>query len=130
MTAAIHHTAVRGDAYDVGCGLGEAVRPHMTAVTSASEEFRALDTRWRGTTLVQELLAATRAAFPFYVRELEGMADGAGVDFDTLFLWNCRGDLRYPAGAVSPRVEAALAEGCTTVSCCRWATTRTRPRTR
>ena len=115
MVAAIHHTAVRGDAYTVGRGLGEAVRSHMTAVTGASAEFRGLDARWRGSTLVQSLLAAARAAFPDYVRELEGMADGAGVDFDTLFLWNCRGDLRYPAGTVSPRATAALAEGCTTI---------------
>jgi len=115
MTSSIHHAAVRGDAYAVGRGLGEAVRPHMAAVTGASEEFRALDTRWRGSELVRTLLEAARAVFPDYIRELEGMADGADVDFDTLFLWNCRGDLRYPAEKVSPRVEAALAEGCTTV---------------
>lgn len=115
MVAAIHHTAVRGDAYAVGRGLGEAVRPHMTAVTGASAEFRELDERWRGSALVRDLLAAARSAFPAYVRELEGMADGAGVDFDTLFLWNCRGDLRYPAEAAPPRTLAALAEGCTTV---------------
>jgi hypothetical protein len=38
------------------------------------------------------------------------MAAGAGVDVDSLFLWNCRGDLRLPEGAT-----AAAAEGCTTV---------------
>ena len=115
MKPTIHHATIRGDAYAVGRGLGEAVRPHMTAVTGASEEFRALDTRWRGSELVRHLLEAARAVFPDYIRELEGMADGAGVDFDTLFVWNCRGDLRYPPGTVSPRVEAAVADGCTTV---------------
>jgi len=114
MAAKIHTVSVRGDAYAVGRGLGEAVAPHMPAVTQVSAEFRELDKRWRGSGLVADLLARARAAFPDTIRELEGMADGAGVDFDTLFLWNCRGDLRYPAAA-TPRVQMALAEGCTTV---------------
>ncbi len=114
MSAPIHPLTVRGDAYAVGRAIGDAIAPHMRAVTLASAEFKALDERWRGSDWVAELLARASAAFPDIRRELQGMADGAGLDFDTLFLWNCRGDLRFE-GQASPRLTEALASGCTTI---------------
>ena len=37
--------------------------------------------------------AAARSVFPEYVLELEGMGRGAHVEYETLLVWNCRGDL-------------------------------------
>jgi len=100
--------AAQGDHYDIGHALGvasgRAVREHVFVTT----EFQELTARWRGSTRLKQLEAAARGAFPTIVRELEGMAAGAVLDFETLFLWNCRGDLRLPP-------DGAEAEGCTCV---------------
>ena len=61
-------------------------------------------------TYVGELEAAARWNFPRYVRELEGMAAGAEASFAQLFLWNCRGDLRFPDNHSDSSIN-----GCTTV---------------
>ena len=67
---------------------------------------------WRGTDRVRTLEAAARAVWPRYVREIEGIADGAGIAFETVFLWNCRGDLPGIGG----RRPGSDAAGCTTVT--------------
>ena len=103
---------VGGDAYAVGRALGEAAATALREVAPGIERFRALMREWSGTDRVRSLEAAARAAWPRYVREIEGIADGAGVAFDTVFLWNCRGDLPA-AGDRMRRADAAA--GCTTL---------------
>ena len=100
-----------GDAYEVGRALGEAAAPALREVVPGLERFRALMREWSGTDRVRALEAAARAAWPRYVREIEGIADGAGVAFDVVFLWNCRGDLPE-GGNRTPRADGA---GCTTL---------------
>ena len=103
-----------GDHFAVGHALGAATAAEIRERSFATAEFRALDERWQGSEYLGRLEAAARAAYPNFVREIEGMAAGAELDFQSLFLWNCRGDLRFPADA-SAEVRAQAAEGCTTV---------------
>ena len=88
--------AARGDAFTVGHALGQACAMAIPAHVFATEEYQALDQRWRGSDYLGQLEAAARAAYPQYLREIEGLAAGAGQDFETIFLWNCRGDLHLP----------------------------------
>ena len=105
---------VKGDAFAMGHALGQASAEALVSRVFATEEYRALDARWRGSDILGQLEAAARAGFPDYLREIEGIAAGADQSFETIFLWNCRGDLRLPAD-VSPAVAQAAASGCTTI---------------
>jgi len=103
-----------GDAYSVGRMIGEAIAETVQRVTVRTEEFVAAEQRWSGSDYLDQLMAAARQTFPGYVRELEGMADGMGVAFERAFLWNCRGDLRWPDD-ISPAMAAGLSNGCTSL---------------
>ncbi len=103
-----------GDAYSVGRVIGDAIASTVQQITVHNEEFIAAETRWSGSHYLDQLMTAARQTFPRYVRELEGMADGMGVAFERAFLWNCRGDLRWPDD-ITPAVAAGLVEGCTSL---------------
>ena len=103
-----------GDAYSVGRMIGEAIADTVQRVTVNNVEFLDAERRWAGTNYLDQLMAAARREFPVYVRELEGMADGMGVAFERVFLWNCRGDINWPDD-ISPAIAVGLAEGCTTL---------------
>ncbi len=100
----------RGDHYAIGAALGEAAANALREVVPAIERFRALKTNLAAGRALDELESAARRAFPEFMREIDGIADGAGVDFKDVWLWNCRGDFAG-GGEQGP---AALA-GCTTV---------------
>ena len=101
---------VAGDAYQIGRGLGEAAaRAFHDAVVNV-ERYRELKREWSGSVRLAELLAAARQAYPEFVREIQGIADGAEADFEDIFLWNCRGD--FPGGTSESHASTA---GCTTV---------------
>ena len=101
-----------GDAHAIGRALGEASAAALRDVVPAIGRFQALVREWRGTERLRALEAAARDAWPRYVREIEGIAHGAGVAFETVFLWNCRGDLP-DSGSGRRRGSPA---GCTTVA--------------
>ncbi|WP_119458810.1 C45 family autoproteolytic acyltransferase/hydolase [Rhodospirillaceae bacterium SYSU D60014] len=94
---------VSGAPYDIGHALGRfgarAVHEHLTATPAWRELMpRAGDER------IPRMATAVRSQFPCYWAELHGLADGLGLPFDEVFLWNCRGDIR----SMAP-------DGCTTV---------------
>lgn len=91
------------DNYQAGFLIGQRSRETMHTYILTSEPWQALKT-WRGSQRLQNMERATRAAFPQYVQELTGIADGCGLPFADIFLWNCRGDLL-----------PFVSEGCTTV---------------
>ena len=101
---------IGGDAYQLGRGLGEAAASAIHEIIPRLTRFQALEKEWAGSDRLKALLGAARGAFPEYVREIEGIADGARVGFETMFLWNCRGD--FPGGGDQEHPEDA---GCTTV---------------
>jgi len=100
----------RGDHYAIGVALGEAAADALREIVPAIARFKALKTNLAAGHALDELESAARRAFPEFMREIDGIADGAGVDFKDVWLWNCRGDFAG-GGDQSP---AALA-GCTTV---------------
>lgn len=104
----------KGDAYSIGFALGRASAAAFPGSVLHTEPFRALDARWCRSSYLKTLESAARAAYPRFVREIEGIAAGAGQDFETVFLWTCRGDLRLPAN-VSPATKELAAAGCTSL---------------
>ena len=112
--ASIRQIEASGDPFTIGKTLGRAAGDAVRAHVFAHAEFLELNARWAGSDYLAALEAASRAAYPEYVREVEGIAAGAELDFPTIFLWNCRGDLRLPEDA-SPAAQAEAGEGCTTV---------------
>lgn len=101
-----------GDAYAIGRALGAASANVLRDVLLATDRYRALTRTWRGTQRLRDLESSARATWPRYVREIEGIADGAGVAFETMFLWNCRGDVPEAAD----RKRSSGAAGGTTVA--------------
>ena len=106
----MHNIEVAGDAYQVGRALGEAAARTIREIVFHLPRFEALEREWSGSDRLAALLGAARGTYPEYLREIEGIADGAGVDFHDIFLWNCRGD--FPGGGDQQHAEDA---GCTTV---------------
>ncbi|WP_245497389.1 hypothetical protein [Mesorhizobium sp. M5C.F.Ca.IN.020.32.2.1] len=104
----IPRVCAKGDAFSIGFALGRASAGFLER-TPRSEQQRALDDRWRGSDYLKTLESAARAAYPRYVREIEGIAEGAGQDFEMVFLWTCRGDLQLPEN-VSSAAKAVAAE--------------------
>ncbi|MER8465665.1 C45 family peptidase [Mesorhizobium sp. M1396] len=106
----ISRVRAKGDAFLIGFALGQASASSFRERAMRTEQFRALDARWRGSDYLNTLESAARAAYPRFVREIEGIAAGLGQDFETVFLWNCRGD--FPE---DPGMKAAAATGCTSL---------------
>ncbi|PVE21045.1 peptidase C45 [Microvirga sp. KLBC 81] len=110
----ISRVRAKGDAFSIGFALGQASATGFGERALLTEEYQALEACWRGSDYLKALESAARAAYPRFVAELEGIAAGVGHDFETVFLWNCRGDLRLPDN-VSPAAKAVAATGCTSL---------------
>lgn len=95
--------AVSGSHYEVGLQLGRFGADITHRYLRCTPAWLALMAR-RDDSVLQEMRALTKARFPAYWQELQGLADGLGVPFDDVFLWNCRGDL-----------WALGSDGCTTI---------------
>jgi hypothetical protein len=91
------------DHYRAGYIIGQRSRKIMHEYVLASKPWQALKA-WIGSDRLKNMEDAARAAFPRYVDELAGIADGCNLPFSHVFLWNSRGD-------ISPFVS----DGCTTV---------------
>lgn len=100
--------SVAGDAYDIGYQLGALARGAFERVVVRIERYREVLEQWRDSQRARDLEQAARRAFPQHLRELEGLADGAGVAFETVFAWNCRGD--FPGGG-----DQTPLAGCTDI---------------
>ena len=97
----------RGDAFAVGQAIGRRGGPATREAAFGTAQYQALK-RWLGSDRLGALKAAAARAFPRHMREIEGIAAGAGLPLDEIFLWNCRGDLRD----LDPALDDT---GCTTV---------------
>ncbi len=105
---------VSGTPEETGYAIGRAVADAIHEKVLTLSEFHAVERAWRGSDYLEKLDAAARQVFPQYVLELEAMAKGAQVDYQTLFIWNCRGDLPLPEEAF-PELTKRVPEGCTTL---------------
>ena len=105
---------VSGDPEDIGFEIGQIDADLIQKQVLQLAEFRETERTWQDSSYLQELLTAARYFFPEYVLELEGMARGAQVEYETLLVWNCRGDLPLPDDAI-PESAKHSPEGCTTL---------------
>ena len=101
----------KGDAFEIGVALGKPAAPMLQEVLPTVGRFRELQETWADSDYIAALEGAGRAAFPQFMREIEGIAAGAEVPFERVFLWNCRGDV--PGGGDPPKETEAA--GCTSV---------------
>ncbi len=99
-----------GSHYDIGVALGRLSADSIRNVIPGMERVIALRKLWLGSDRLKQIESAARSAFPDYMQEMEGIADGADVPFQDILIWNCRGDLPTES---EPASEGAL--GCTTV---------------
>jgi hypothetical protein len=83
--------------FDFGVAVGRATRKDIrwrlqTRIARRAERWRRRTTR--GARVFHALLSAQNSTYPQYIDEIAGMAFGAGVDFEALFLWNIVFDLQ------------------------------------
>ncbi|GAB0092228.1 uncharacterized protein DMENIID0001_072180 [Sergentomyia squamirostris] len=80
----------RGTHYDVGFDVGRTfaalIREFLTLSEALNSTYIPLYQTREGRQVYEETLESVRASFPQYIRELEGTADGAQVEFYKLFL--------------------------------------------
>jgi len=91
------------DNYQAGLIIGQHSRRIMQEHVLSTKLWQSLRA-WIGSERLENMETAARTAFPQYVDELAGIAEGCELPFAYVFLWNCRGDL-------SPFIS----DGCTTV---------------
>jgi isopenicillin-N N-acyltransferase-like protein len=94
----------RGTHREVGQQIGEKCKPHIVSMLTRLREDLPVATTWDAMLdQSKAYLAHSRAVYPRYIEELEGIAEGAGVSFDEVFVSMCE-ELWEPA---------AWVKGCT-----------------
>lgn len=104
----------KGSPADIGHAIGMAVKDSVQTAVMSTPEFLETADAFRGSDYLKALNDAAEGAYPQHMRELEAMASACEVDTETLFIWNCRGDLRFPPDTAQARLDA-LTDGCTTL---------------
>jgi len=98
---------VRGTHREIGRQIGEAARERVAASLAyyqeSYEELAGVTLAEGRVQAVAAYLPAARAFSPELVDQLEGLAEGSGVDFDDLFLLNCGAEFTCP-----PDIESAV----------------------
>ena len=105
---------VSGAPEDIGFAIGQMDADSIQKQVLQLAEFRETERTWQDSSYLQELLTAARYFFPEYVLELEGLARGSQVEYETLLVWNCRGDLPLPDDTI-PESAKHSPESCTTL---------------
>lgn len=103
-----------GSAMDRGTSIGKAVAESVHSAVMTQSEFAEALELFQGTDYLKAIRTAAAEAYPEYMQELEAMATAIEIDTEKLFIWNCRGDLRFPPETMQHRLDS-LTEGCTTV---------------
>ena len=81
---------VRGSYQEVGQQIGERMRPALERSLARLQEGLPAGVGWGEMVQgAQPYQAASRAVYPQYVEELEGVAAGAGLPFEELFVGMC-----------------------------------------
>lgn len=104
-----------GTYHQVGQQIGEKLRPQLRRVLSWMRAALPPGVTWDDMLLKGRLcLAHSRSVYPHYVEELQGIAEGADLPFEEVFLGVCE-ELWEPAawGSVVPLASSPLARGCT-----------------
>ncbi len=84
---------VTGSYYEVGLQIGQNSKEAMHNIVQPLQRFQFLKKNYADCAALQKMKERAQTLFPKYCEELQGIADGAEMSFDDVFLWNCRGDL-------------------------------------
>jgi hypothetical protein len=95
---------VQGNSRQIGIALGRHAGSYLKS--SVNECLEGEFGQWRGTPRLEALRAAASHNFPDAYAELQGLAAGAELPFEEIFLFNCLADLPTRLPAPDP--------GCTT----------------
>lgn len=102
---------VRGTHRQVGQQIGERMQPTLRRMILRIREGLPSGVSWEDVLLKSQLyLAHSRAVYPQYIEELQGIAEGAGLPFEEVFLEVCE-ELWEPAAWHGG--ELGSARGCT-----------------
>jgi len=103
---------VHGDHFSIGQQMGyhtrEAIRHRLQNSDTIQQTLEWVQTTIEGTAAYDAMLASAVDTFPEYVREIEGMALGSGISFETLFTLNVRSELgvfKLASTGVAPATE-------------------------
>ena len=104
---------VKGTHAEIGIAIGrhfsEEIRQGLRENKTLQDRFLRFHQSPEGRQIFSELLVLHKKLYPNYISELEGIADGADVPFEELFIINLRGEYRvFTRGKVN--------QGCSTVS--------------
>ena len=91
---------VSGAPEDTGFAIGQIDADLIQKQVLQLAEFRETERTWQDSSYLKMLDAAARSVFPEYVSELEGIARSAQAEYETLLIWNCRGDLPLTDDAI------------------------------
>ncbi len=103
-----------GAPFELGLQIGNAVRDTVHQISIQNAEFTAAEDKWTGSDYIRQMMQLTERAYPELTAELRGMAEGMDIEYERAFIWNCRGDLRWPDD-ISAKMAAELSEGCTSL---------------
>jgi hypothetical protein len=104
----MHWIKLAGGHHRIGYQLGELARNAYSDVLPGIQRYLDVTQTYARSERLKTLENAGRVHFPELMAEIDGIAEGAGIPFETVLAWNCRGD--FPGGGD----QTALA-GCTDV---------------
>jgi predicted choloylglycine hydrolase len=109
----MEHLKVNGTHAEIGISIGrhfsEEIRRGLKENKALQNKFLPFHRSLEGQQIFSELFVLHKKLYPHYISELGGIADGANVSFEQLFIINLRGEYRvYTGGKVN--------RGCSTVS--------------
>lgn len=99
-----------GDPYGAGRAIGERSRDAVQSVVLRSEMWKTLE-KWLGSDRLCAMKSAAASAFPQYMEEIRGIADGCAISPDAAFCWNARGDLLPISDRGCSSVYAPISDG-------------------
>lgn len=106
----------RGTHYDVGFDMGRTfgalIKNFLSLSGPLNEEFIPIYNTPKGKEVYDETLNSVKESFPQYIRELEGVAEGAQVEFYKLFLLHMD-DIVPSAAAQKNTIDQPV--GCSTI---------------
>ncbi|XP_073973242.1 C45 family peptidase tan [Rhodnius prolixus] len=106
---------VKGSHYDVGYDIGRTfsklIHANINSLSELQSVYIPLYNTAEGKRIYEETLEAVRCSYPQYIRELQGIADGAEIAFYKLFLLHLDDILPNVAGGFNTNEG----QGCSTI---------------
>ena len=78
-----------GTNYEIGYEMGRHAKSALHKIVVNLARFKQLKNDWGNSRRLNELMAKTKATFPDYYQELQGISDGSEMTLEDIFLWKC-----------------------------------------